>query len=120
MSDIETSGFEGLGEETPETPADMVASMDSSPEFVAILSKHGLTSYDTLLFMVAFWQSMKDAERRPTVDVAISETPVDLMSAREANRIFYIQHKNELEASFPPPGEDEDEAEMEDTPGVVH
>lgn len=117
MADTEAGDFDGPGEETLKSPADMVAAMDSSPEFSAILSKHGLTSNDTLLFMVALWRAMKDAERRPTIDVATSETPVDLMSAREANRIFYIQHRTELEVSFPPPGEDEDE--VEDAPAIV-
>lgn len=110
-ADTEASDFDGPDEDTLKSPADMVAAMDSSPEFSAILSKHGLTSNDTLLFMVALWRAMGDAERQPAIDVSTSATPVDLTSAREANRIFYIQHKAELEVSFPPPGEDEDEVE---------
>jgi len=115
-ADVESGDFSGPDEETFKSPDDIVAAMDSSPEFSAILSKHGLTSKDTLLFMMTLYRAMNDAEEQPTIDVTMSETAAGLMSARQANRVFYIQHKTEIDTSFPPPGEDEDE----EAPPVVH
>jgi hypothetical protein len=105
--DIKASNVTIAENEEFTSPADILKALDSSPEAIAILSRHGLTSKDALLFMAALARAMDDAEKQPTIDTSMSE---DSLSPREANRIFYIRHKAEVEARLGPL-EDEGESE---------
>lgn len=105
--DIKASNVTIAENEEFTSPADILAALDSSPEAIAILSRHGLTSKDALLFMAALARAMGDAEKQRTIDTSMSE---ESLSPREANRIFYIRHKAEMEARLGPL-EDEDESE---------
>ena len=58
--------------------------------------------------MAALARAMNDAEQRPTIDASI---PEESLSPREANRIFYIRHKAEMEARLGPLEDEEDKTE---------
>ena len=107
-ADIIASNLTIAEDEESNSPADIIAALDSSPEAIAILSKHGLTTKDAFLFMAALARAMSDTEKQPTIDASI---PEESLSPREANRIFYIRHKADMEARLGPLEDEEDEAE---------
>ena len=107
-ADIIASNLTIAEDEAFNSPQDIIAALDSSPEAIAILSRHGLTTKDALLFMAAMARAMSDAERQPTINASISE---ESLSPREANRIFYIRHAAAMEARLGPLEDVEGEAE---------